>query len=99
MNIYKLNYIDKETAIADLIAKGVIEMFEQQQVYVNGTQAVVDIGKIATTDPTFHENGNMLTEPIYAVGYHCDIMTENDIDFGENDITDTIENPKYTFAK
>ena len=99
MNIYKLNYSDKETAIADLIAKGVIEMFEEQQIYVNGTQAVVDIGKIATTDATFDENGNILTEPIYVEGYHFDVMCIQDIDFGENDITDTIDNPKYTFAK
>jgi hypothetical protein len=99
MNIYKLNYIDKDTAIADLIAKGVIEIFEENQVYINGTQSLVDIGKIATTGATFDENDNILTEPIYAVGYHCDIMTENDIDFGENDITDSIDNPKYTFAK
>ena len=97
MNIYKLNYSDKETAIADLIAKGVIEIFEGQQTYINGTHAVVDIGKIAISDATYDENNNIVTDAIYADGYHFDVMTENNIDFGENEIK--VNNPKYTFAK
>lgn len=95
MNIYKLNYLDKETAIADLIAKGVIEIFEEEQVYINGTQAVVEIGKISTTDATYDNDGNVLTEPIYADGYHYDVMTEIEIDFETNSIFPN--NPKHSF--
>jgi len=36
MNIYKLNYTDKETAIADLIAKGVYIDTEDGLVYGQG---------------------------------------------------------------
>ena len=95
MKIYKLNYTDKETAIADLIAKGVIEIIEGQQTYINGTQAVVDIGKIAISDATFDENNNLLTEPIYAEGYHFDVMCIQVIDFGSNEII--VNNPKHNF--
>ena len=48
--IYKLHYTDKETGDADLIAKGVYEVVEEegvnQDVYINGTQSVVYIGKL-----------------------------------------------------
>ncbi len=41
--IYKLNYTDKKTAIADLILKGVIDTDLK---YLQGTQALVEIGVI-----------------------------------------------------
>ena len=94
MNIYKLNYSDKKTAITDFIAKNVID---EKGIYLKGTHAVVDIGKIVLLDATYDELENMLTEPIYAKGYHFDLMTENNINFGENEIQ--VNNPKYTFAK
>ena len=93
MNIYKLKYTDKETAISDLISKGVIdENFE----YINGTHAVVEIGKVIDVEPTYDEQGNLLTEPTYREGYHFDIMLEKEVDFGANEITPN--NPKHSFA-
>ena len=37
------------------------------------------------------------TEQTYRDGYHFDIMTDNEIDFGENEIF--TGNPKHTFAE
>jgi len=92
MNIYKLVYTDKETAIADLIAKGVID----EQGYTNATQAVVDIGKIVQTDATYDEQGNEITPAIYADGYHYDVMSSELYDFGANLVEP--KNPKHAFA-
>ena len=91
MKIYKLNYTDKETAIADLIDKGVID----EQGYTNATQAVVDIGKIVQTDATYDEQGNEITPAIYADGYHYDVMTSDEIVF-ESEIQ--VTSPKHSFA-
>ena len=46
MNIYKLHYTDKATGDADLLAKGVYEVIEGENIYTNGTQAVCYIGKL-----------------------------------------------------
>lgn len=92
MNIYKLKYTNKETAISDLITKGVID---ENGEYINGTQAVVDIGLIVLQDGTYDEEWNEITAPVYADGYHYDIMTSDEIEFG-NAITPN--NPKHTFA-
>lgn len=96
MRIYKLKYTDKETAIADLIAKGVFQETEDEMLYADGIDAVVEVGLIINEEATFDEQGNLLTEPTYRDGYHFDIMTEIEIDFGENEIFP--DNPKHTFA-
>ena len=96
MKIYKLKYTDKETAIADLIAKEVYQEINGELSYGNGIDAVVEVGLIIDQEATFDENGNLLTEPTYREGYHFDIMTENEIDFGGNEIFPN--NPKHTFA-
>ena len=95
MNIYKLKYTDKETAIADLIAKGVYIESEEQLVYGNGIQAVVEIGLIVLENGTYDEEGNEITAPVYADGYHFDVMSEQEIAF-ENAIEPN--NPKHQFA-
>ena len=95
MNIYKLKYADKESAIADLIAKGVIEVTEDGQIYINGTQAVVECGIIVLTQGTY-KGEKELTPPVFAEGYHYDVMTSDDIVF-ESEIF--VNNPKYTFAQ
>ncbi len=92
MNIYKLKYTDKETAIADLITKNVID---EDGNYINGTQAVVEIGLITLQDGTYDNEVTVITEPIYADGYHYDVMSEQEIEF-ENEIQ--VNNPKHTFA-
>jgi hypothetical protein len=94
-HIYKLKYPNKETAIADLIAK---EVYTEDLSYGQGVQAVVEIGTIILTDGTYDEEGNVITEPIFAEGYHFDVMSENEIDFGVADITNLVNNPKHQFA-
>jgi len=89
MNIYKLKYSDKETAIADLLAKGLYIEIEESLVYGQGVHAIVELGKIVINQPTDE------IEPIFAEGYHYDIMCEQDVDFGENSII--VHNPKHGF--
>lgn len=96
IRIYKLKYTDRETAIADLIAKGVYQEIEGELIYGNGIEAVVEAGLIIDQEATFDEQGNLLTEPTYRDGYHFDIMAEKKIDFGTNEIFPN--NPKHTFA-
>ena len=96
MRIYKLKYTDKETGIADLIAKGVFQEIDGEMLYAEGIDAVVEVGLIINEEATFNEQGNMLTEPTYRDGYHFDIMTEIEIDFGENESFP--DNPKHTFS-
>ena len=94
--IYKLKYTDRETAIADLIAKGVYQEIDGELSYSEGIHAVVEIGLVILTDGTYDEQGNEITAPIFADGYHYDVMSEIEIDFGVNAITPT--NPKHNFA-
>jgi hypothetical protein len=96
MNIAKLKYTDKETAIADLIAKGVYVETEDALVYGQGVQAIVEIGLIVLENGTYDEEGNEIIAPVFADGYHYDVMSENKIDFGKNEIT--VNNPKHYFA-
>lgn len=90
--IYKLKYTDKETAIADLIAKNVIDV---EGNYQQGIHAVVEIGEITIQNAEYDDEGNTITEPIFADGYHYDVMSEQEIVF-ENEIQ--VNNPKHTFA-
>jgi hypothetical protein len=90
--IYKLSYSDKATAVADLKAKGILveSTFQEETflVYGEGVAAVVEIGLIMldpNTDP-----------PIYADGYHYDVMSDNEYDFGTNLVEP--KNPKHAFA-
>jgi len=92
-HVYKLRYNDKETAIADLIAKGV---YNDDLSYANGTHAVVELGFIVLTYGEYDEEGNVIAEPTYADGYHYDVMTENEIDFGSAELQ--VKNPKHNFA-
>ncbi len=98
-NIYKLTYSDKETALADLKAKGILVEVEfngeKHEVYGNGVQAVVEIGKIMLTPPVM-EGMEVIEEPIYADRYHYDIMSSELYDFGANLVEP--KNPKHAFA-
>ena len=93
IQIYKLKYTDKETAIADLISKGV---YTKDLSFGKGIHAIVEIGLVVLTDGTYDEQGNEITAPVYADGYHYDIMSEIEIDFGVNRIFPN--NPKHSFA-
>ena len=100
MEIYKLNYTNKETAIADLLAKGVYVEITFEDVtlltYGQGIQAVVEIGKIVLTNGTYDADFKEITAPIFADGYAYDVMSEQEIDFGINEIFPN--NPVHGFA-
>jgi len=101
MYIYKLKYTDKETAIADLLAKKVyveVENLNKEITlsYGQGIQAIVEIGLIVLENGTYDDKFNVITEPVYADGYHYDVMSENKIDFGSNEIQ--VKTPKHIFA-
>ena len=90
--IYKLTYENKDTALADLKAKGILIEVEfdgeKHEAYGNGVQAVVEIGLIVL---------DIVDEqPIYADGYHYDVMSSELYDFGANLVEP--KNPKHAFA-
>lgn len=89
IRIYKLKYTDKETAIVDLIAKGVYIETNEGLEYGTGIHSVVELGLIALVE------GDLDTAPVYADGYHYDIMCETEILF-ESEIQ--VNNPRHTFA-
>lgn len=93
MKISKLKYADKETAIADLLDKNVyiMQTIDEEEIlsFGEGIQAIVEIGKICLNQPTEE------IKPIFAEGYHYDIMSEQEIDFGKNEII--VNNPKHIF--
>ena len=90
--IYKLTYENKDQAIADLKAKGIIVDVEfngeKHEAYGEGVQAVVEIGRIILDIVD--------DEPIYADVYHYDVIAENVYDFGANLVEP--KNPKHAFA-
>lgn len=90
--IYKLSYPNKEAALADLTAKGIIIEVEfngeKHEAYGQGVAAVVEIGLIVLDI--------IDDQPIYADGYHYDVMSDNEYDFGANLVEP--KNPKHAFA-
>jgi hypothetical protein len=92
MNIYKLEYTDRDTAIADLISKAVLTNELQWGI---GIEAVVEIGKIMITEGTCDKDGNELTPFVFSASYHFDIMSQHMIEF-TNVVTP--DNPKHRFA-
>ena len=86
MNIYKLQYDTKAEGDADLLAKGTYEVIEGEQVYRNGTQAIVYLGKIVEVPATYDKDGKELTPPIYYAGVFYDLMTTEEFDFGIHEL-------------
>jgi hypothetical protein len=86
MNIYKLQYTDKAEGDADLLAKGTYEVIEGEQVYRNGTQAIVYLGKIVEIPATYDKDGKELTPPVYYDGVFYDLMTTEEFDFGKHEL-------------
>lgn len=97
--IYKLTYLNKETAIADLLAKGVYVETTFDDIislsYGQGIQAVVEIGKIILTNGTYDADFKVITEAVYADGYAFDVMSDIEIIF-ESEIFPN--NPVHSFA-
>ena len=80
MNIYKLQYDTKEEGYTDLLAKGTYEVIEGEQVYRNGTQAIVYIGQIVEIPAT------ETTSAVYYNGVFFDLMTTEEIEFEINEV-------------
>ena len=99
MNVFKLTYENKEQATADLKAKGILIEVEfngeKHEAYGNGVQAVVEIGLIMVTPPVM-DGMEIVTPPVYADGYHYDVMSSELYDFGVNLVEP--KNPKHAFA-
>jgi hypothetical protein len=97
--IYKLTYTDKAAAVADLKAKGILVEIEfngeKHEAYGNGVAAVVEIGLIMIEPPVM-DGMEIVTPPVYADGYHYDVMSDNEYDFGANLVVP--KNPKHAFA-
>lgn len=94
MNIYKLKYQNKEEALSDLVSKGVYIDTDEGLIFGDRIHAVADIGLIILEQGTYDENDDVITEPIFADGYHYDVMSDVEIVF-ENEIT--VNNPKHKF--
>lgn len=99
--IYKLKYNNREEAIADFLEKGVYvqqtnEQGELMNVNSEDTIAVVTDIQIVLEEATFDEEGNILTDMILEEGFHADIMSKKEIDFGDKQIFPN--NAKHTFA-
>jgi hypothetical protein len=86
MKVIKLKYQDKETAVADLLEKRAYvetknEDNETVLSYAEGVHAIVEIGLIVLENGTYDEDFKELTAPVYAEGYHYDVLTDNEIPF------------------
>jgi hypothetical protein len=96
-NIYKLKYENKDQAIADLLAKNIYTRLEDQLTYGEGIHAVVELGVMVLENAIIDEQGNVIKESVVDNGYHVDVMSENEIFFGEKDITSQVKDPKHSF--
>lgn len=55
-------------------------MIDKDGNYQQGIHAVVEIGEITIQNAEYDDEDNVITEPIYADGYHYDIMSERNED-------------------
>jgi len=87
MNVYKLAYTSKTSLINALKTRGIlIENEEGQDVYAQGTHAVVHLGNIVVTPAQFDADGNETTPAVLSDKWHADIMTEQAYTFGSNEV-------------
>ena len=86
INIYRLQYENKEAALKDLVEK---EVIDKNGKYVKGTEAVVDCGILTIVYATENEAA------VIADGYHYNIMTSDTIVFYSEVFPN---NPKYKFG-
>ena len=78
---YKLVYPDKETAIADLKSKDILDEDGNKKSFP--THNVVFDIKVPETKATYDEQGEILSPATFKEGYHVDVMDERlDLDFG-----------------
>ena len=90
MKIYKTVFDTEAQGKQVLIDKEVWKEVTEESVtsmqYINGTKGVVYIGKVVKTPATYDKDGNELTPPIYYDGVAYDVMSTDDLDFGDNEV-------------
>ena len=90
MNIYKTVFDTEQQGKDVLIQKDVWQEVTEEGVTsmqcINGTKAVVYIGKVVKTPGTYDPDGKEITPPIYYDGVAYDIMSTDDLDFGSNEV-------------
>jgi len=91
MNIYKTNFPTEQEGFDYLVSQNVWREVTEEGVtsmqYINGTQAVVNIGKVVEIPATYDPEGHELTPPVYYPGWAYDIMSTDDaLDFGEFEV-------------
>lgn len=80
-NVYKLQYASKASLISALLNRGILtENEEGETIKAEGTHAVVHLGNIVL-EPATEE-----TEAVISNKYHADIMTDEEFDFGANEV-------------
>jgi hypothetical protein len=90
MKIYKTVFDNEQQGKDYLISQGVWEEVTEEGVtsmqYINGTAAVVNIGKVVEIPATYDADGNELTPPVYYDGWAYDVMSSTTLDFGEYEV-------------
>ena len=106
MKIYKTVFDTEAQGKDVLIQKDVWkEVTDEEGVtsmqYINGTKGVVYIGKVVKTPGTYDPDGKEITPPIYYPGVAYDIMSTDDLDFGDNEVYpgDLAAHQYYGFAR
>ena len=86
MQIYKTVFDTEQQGKDVLISKGVWQEVTEEGVttmqFINGTAAVVYIGKVVKVPATYDKDGNIITPAVYYDGYAIDVMSSLDLDFG-----------------
>jgi len=90
MNIYKTNFPTEQEGFDYLVSQNVWQEVTEEGVtsmqYINGTQAVVNIGKVVEIPATYDDEGNELTPPVYYDGWAYDVMSSDLLDFGTYEV-------------
>ena len=90
MKIYKTVFDTEQQGKQVLIDKEVWKEVTEESVtsmqYINGTKGVVYIGKVVKVQGTYGPDGQEITPPIYYDGVAYDIMSTDDLDFGNNEV-------------
>jgi len=85
MRTYKLKYNDNQSAMSDLINKGIYVETSEGLIFGDGVYGVVAIGLIETGG-VYDDNFNVITPSKTIEGFHYDILAIEGFDFGVNEI-------------
>lgn len=90
MDIYKTVFDNELQGKNYLISQGVWEEVTEDGItsmqFINGTAAVVNIGKIVEFPATYDDEGNELTPAVFYPGWAYDIMSSDILDFGTYEV-------------